>query len=370
MRLAVRLVAMVAGIALTVGLAPATAVVLYPVEPVKPGAPTRDCGWPIVYPLTSNYAWPDTNASYIVQSVVLGPGEKVVLTGRDPRARYWSITTYNAYDRTVLDRVNDASVERKGRGKKAKWTVTVSREASPRDPNSLLAAGDYVPGEFGSNITVIMYRVYLPEKMGYRGGPLPKVTLKHGDGTTQKLEACRPSQIGPPLNPPEQPAMSGVPDYFVRGSGAGIYPSRDTAYVAAEVVYDPSRILVISGRAPTRKQVRYWSLCQNVNAPPLPVVDCASDADVVTRNGRYVIAVVGPGQVPDRSLFPGVTFVEWSNEATPDLPPAFLIMRHILPSPAFAGAIDKVKDGDAATTTMGEYAPIIEQIPLAELSTR
>ena len=370
MRLPVRVLAVASGIALTASLAPASAVVLYPIDPLKQGAPERVCGWPIVYPLTSNYAWPDTNASYIVQSAIIGPGEEVVITGQDPRARYWSITTYNAYDRRVLDRVNDVSVKRKGRGSKATWTVTVSRTDKPRDPNTLLAAGDYVPGQIGSNITVIMYRVYMPEVMGYRGGPLPRVTLKHADGTTQRLKACRPSQVGPPINPPDQPAMEDVPGYFVRGSGDGVYPSRDTAYLAAEVPYDPERILVISGRSPSRKQVRYWSLCQNVNLPPLPVVDCASDAEIIVRNGRYAIAVVGQGQVPDRSLYPDVTFVDWSATQSTDLPPAFLLIRHILPQASFAGAIDKVKDGDAATTTMGEYAPIIEQVTLSELATR
>ena len=85
--------------------------------------------------------------------------------------------------------------------------------------------------------------------------------------------------------------------------------------------------------------------------------------------GRYTIAVVGPGQVPDRSLYPNVTFVEWS-ETAGDPPPAFLIMRHILSSAKFANAIDRVEVGQPASTTMGEYTPMIEHLTLDELSAR
>jgi hypothetical protein len=73
--------------------------------------------------------------------------------------------------------------------------------------------------------------------------------------------------------------------------------------------------------------------------------------------------------VPDRSLYPNVTFVEWS-ESADALPAAFLIMRHILSSAKFQGAIDRVEVGQPASTTMGEYAPVIEHLTLDELSAR
>ena len=127
-----------------------------------PSGADRNCAWPIVYPKGANYAWPDTHAAYINQAVVLAPNEKVVITGRDPKARYWSITTYNFEDRQVIDRVNDVTVKR---AKNGTWTVTVSPQQDPEDPNSLKAAPLPEPGQNGSfkNVTVIMYRDYLSE---------------------------------------------------------------------------------------------------------------------------------------------------------------------------------------------------------------
>jgi hypothetical protein len=355
-----------------VGAAPvANSVVLLPNDE------TRRCAWPIVYPKDANYAWPDTNAAYINQAVLLGPNEKVVITGREPKARYWSITTYNLEDREVIDRVNDVTVKRKGKGASVTWTVTVSPKSNRRDPNSLQAAPLPKRGQAPTmrNVTVIMYRVYLSETGNYTGGVLPTVTLHHASGSkrVERLKPCVGAQIRAPEIPLGLVPAEGVPaDGFVRAEGGRFYPSKDTAYLAAEVPYDPERILVVSGKAPAaRKDVRYWSLCQNVNAGDLPVVACASDRDVRLTDGRYTIAVVGPGQVVDRSAYPGVTFINWtSRTAVGPPPPAFLIMRHVLPAKSFAGSIDRLKLEQPAVPAMGEYAPVIEQVPLADLRAR
>ena len=368
-------VASIATVGLTLATVPAAQSVL-----LLPADPARYCAWSVVYPGAANYAWPDTHAAYINQAVVLGAGEKAVITGRDPKARYWSITTYNLEDREVIDVVNDVNVKRKGTGSSSTWTVTVSPKGNARDPNWLKSADSYTYGtplDF-QKVTVIMYRVYLSETSTYSGGALPTITIHHDDGVKknpERLKTCTASQVGPPDQPLGLEEAVGTPsDYFVRAAGGRFYPSYDTAYLAAEVPYDADSILVVSGRAPVagkgkKSDVRYWSLCQNVNKAPLPVVDCVSDKDITLVGGRYTIAVVGPRQVPDRSLYPNVTFVEWSENAG-DLPPAFLIMRHILSSAKFPGAIDRVEVGQPASSSMGEYAPLIEHLSLDELSAR
>ncbi|MFM9134225.1 MAG: hypothetical protein ACKOT0_02105 [bacterium] len=369
-RAQVRVVVVAIAVMLGLGLVPAAQSVV-----VLPPAPAPRCAWSVVYPLDANYAWPDTNAAYINQAVLLGAGEKVVITGRDPKARHWSITTYNFEDREVIDRVNDATVKRQGKGSKATWTVTVSPKDNPRDPNSLKSAAAYTYGDpvDRKKVTVIMYRVYLSETKGYAGGPLPVITLHHDDGLTkgtERLAPCTTDQVTTPDMPLDLVPAEGVPAQFVRAEGGRFYPSYDTSYLAAQVPYDPSRILVVTGRAPrVPRDVRYWSLCQNVNAGDLPVVDCASDKDIRLRKGRYTIAVVGPGQVPDRALYPGVTFVEWTEptEAPSPVPDAFLIWRNILPAKSFAYAVDKVPLGQPASPTMGEYAPVISHLTLEEL---
>jgi hypothetical protein len=349
---------------------------------VLPNSPDRRCAWPIVYPKGANYAWPDTHAAYINQAVILSPGEKVVITGRDPRARYWSITTYNFLDREVIDRVNDVTVKRQGKGAKATWTVTITPQGNPRDPNVLKAAPLPKPGENGGfqNVTIIMYRVYLSETKGYSGGSLPTVTLHHNnafDGVRQeRLKPCRGNQVRPPDDVPALDTAEGLPaDYFVRAAGGRFYPSYDTSYLAAEVPYDPARILTVTGRAPSvrKKQVRYWSLCQNINREPLPVVGCASDRDVTLTKGRYTIAVVTREQVPvaDRAQYEGVTFLDWgkaNNRGSYN--DALLLFRNILPDRKFRYSAERVPVGKPATSRMGEYAPIIKHVTLEDLRAR
>ena len=361
--------------ALTIGFLPAAHSV-----GVLPADADRRCAWPIVYPQgDANYAWPDTNAAYINQAVVIGPNEKVVITGRDPKARYWSITTYNYQDREVIDRVNDVTVRR---AKNGSWTVTVSPQQNPEDPNSLQAAPVPRPGEDGSfkNVTIIMYRVYLPQRAGYTGGPLPVVTLHHDNAfqgkAVERLKPCVGNQVRPPEERPALEEAVGLPStYFVRAEGGRFYPSYDTSYLAAEVPYDPAKILVVTGKAPSvkRKEVRYWSLCQNINVVPLPVVDCASDSDIKLTKGRYTIAIVTPEQVPvgDRVKYPHVTFIDWGDANGQGVQEdALLLVRNILPNPKFAYSVEKVSIGQPATSTMGEYAPIIEQVPVSELRAR
>lgn len=368
--------------ALLLGLAPAGAVILVPQEPLQPGAPNRVCGWSINYPTDANYSWPDTDAAYFVQSVLLSEGDEVVITGRDPKARYWSIQTYNYEDRQVIDSVNDEQVKRVGKGAKRTWTVTVSTRSSKPGDSRLQGGDPYVVGtpfditKDAKKLTVIIYRVYRSETSSTSGGPLPSVTLRNADGSVVPLKTCLPSQIGPPANPFILDAQPGIPDQFIRADGGRFYPSYDTSYLVAERAYDPDRVLVVTGKAPrVRQDMRYWSLCQNVNRSPLPVIDCVSDRDVTLQKQtrRYTIAVVTQEQVPvaERAKYPGVTFIDWGDvTAQGAYEPALLLFRNILPKASFAQSVAGVPLNAPATSTMGEYAPIIEQVPLSELRAR
>jgi len=368
--------------ALLLGLAPAGAVILVPQEPLQPGGPNRVCGWSINYPTDANYSWPDTDAAYFVQSALISEGDEIVITGSDPRARYWSIQTYNYEDRQVIDSVNDQQVKRIGKGAKKTWSVTVSTKPSKPGDSRLQAGDPYVVGtpfditKDAKKLTVIIYRVYRSETATPSGGPLPSVTLRNADGSVVSLKTCLPSQIGPPANPFILEAQPGIPDQFVRADGGRFYPSYDTSYLVAERAYDPNRVLIVTGKAPrVRQDMRYWSLCQNVNRSPLPVIDCVSDRDVVLSKStrRYTIAVVTPEQMPvaARANYPGVTFVEWGKATDQgSYESALLLFRNILPRASFAYAVDKVGINQPASTTMGEYAPVIAQVPITELRAR
>jgi hypothetical protein len=383
MRSVVRsLAALVGSGALILSLAPAQALLLVPVQPVEPGGPNRFCGWPINYPADANYSWPDTDAAYFVQTAFLEAGEELIITGRDPKARYWSLQTYNYRDRAVIDSVNDEQVKRVGKGAKRTWTVTVTTSPSRTGDNTLQGAEPFVPPEGrlpdldneAHQLTVLIYRVYRSETASPGGGPLPTVSIKTKDGRRQALKPCASNQVGPPDNPVVLERQPDVPADFVRAPDGPFYPSYDTSYLVAQRAYDPEKVLVVTGKAPrVRKDLRYWSLCQNINIRPLPVVDCVSDRDVTLTKGRYTIAVVTPEQVlvADRAKYRGVTFIEWGDvNAEGVREDALLLFRHILPKPAFRQSVKNVRPGQPATSTMGEYAPVISQVPLSELAAR
>jgi hypothetical protein len=341
---------------------------------VTPTDPDRRCGWPIVYPGDANYAYPDTSAAYFVQAAILAPGDEIVVTGKDPKARYWSLQTYRFSDSTLLDSVNDVTVRRVGRGASATWTIRIVAPAADtsRDPNVLRGAAAFKPGDpFGSNITVVMYRVYASTTATTSGGALPQVTLKDAaKRTTERLTTCRPSQVGPPENRPVLEPAEGVGMNFVRGAAARFYPSADTAYLVAQAPYQAENILVMTGKAPrTPSEVRYWSVCQNINEGDLPVVDCVRDSEIKTnRAGRYAIAIVGEGQIPEeeRRFYPGVTFLEWGDTSGVDVHDAFLLYRNILPNPRFRFAASKVPSAKRADRFIGEYAPRLTSVPIAQ----
>jgi hypothetical protein len=162
----------------------------------------------------------------------------------------------------------------------------------------------------------------------------------------------------------------GVGMNFVRGAAARFYPSADTAYLVAQAPYQAENILVMTGKAPrTPSEVRYWSVCQNINEGDLPVVDCVRDSEIKTnRAGRYAIAIVGEGQIPEeeRRFYPGVTFLEWGDTSGVDVHDAFLLYRNILPNPRFRFAASKVPSAKRADRFIGEYAPRLTSVPIAQ----
>jgi hypothetical protein len=335
--------------------------------------PDRGCAWPIIYPGTANYAYPDTNAAYFVTAAILGKDDRITINGIDPKARYWSMQTYRFSDSTLLDAVNDATVRRTGKNKQWAIQVVHPSKANPRNPNILTGAGAFDGVTFGSNLTVIMMRVYVSGTKSASGGALPTVTLRSGtgrDATVRTLKTCRGDQITPPDNRPALEPAEGATDRFVRAGAERFYPSADAVYLGAQQSYDPDSILVVSAKAPrVPRDVRYWSLCQNVNEGDLPVVDCLRDSQVdLDSRGFFRIAVVAAEQIPRRewAAYPDVDFLRWSAATTGPLPDAFLIFRNLLPRKGFVGSVARVPVNAFADEHIGAHAPIITMMSRAE----
>ena len=374
----------------------------------------RDCFWQ-GGTRSTNIAYPDLGARYWVSSFPLPPGAELILKGRYPHARYMSFNVYDAAAQPT-DGVADVDVAPDPGStnpfppgaqrdlEKRDYTLRVVAGARPerREPNTvyLNAAGQ------GTPVGVIMYRVYvaddgrdpaggagLPEvSMRLPGGQVldqPLVCQSRADtGANQAVEAFHAGTDGPDsANPTSEDPIrwEAFFNYFQAfsypagatpaGSGRAVLPrdklggflsNVDNAYTLATSNRGIGPVVVLEGRAPatprTRDgrrvmeggQVRYWSLCENEFASQR-VIDCVYDEQVLTdAAGRFTVVMSEPGERPANARAEcGVNWIAWG--AQPD---GLLILRHMLPSPGFAQAIQRVSEPGTEQAVIGEYLPV------------
>jgi hypothetical protein len=63
-----------------------------------------------------------------------------------------------------------------------------------------------------------------------------------------------------------------------------------------------------------------------------------------------------------------VNFLSWSAQTGPNQPDAFLLYRNLLPKKSFAGAVTRVPYGQFAEEYIGDYAPRLESMTIAEFN--
>ncbi|MBP1158913.1 hypothetical protein JOE46_001072 [Rhodococcus sp. PvR099] len=382
--------------------APAMAARAAPAGPESPA-----CAWRFMSNETVlNVAFPDANATYWVLPYALGGDDRIELSGDYPAARYFSLNTYGTDLNTVDTLRDDQIVPDRGSGNPfvdpspagspesaGRWHATVVPGEADHALNQIRAlpagaASQTVPMGF------LIIRVYVPDDVASPPGgvPLPAVALVLNNGaTTIPISTC-PAAFDPAdaTNGPMGQAMEATFDRLIAGaaSGAfpgnvpeatfvnpastsGLFPNGDNKYIGAGLTYQPGRIVVVRGRAPTfpdtregvpvtepGQQVRYWSMCQNDQVSPYPVVACAADFQTnLDARGYYTYVVAVPEDVPAAAASdPTVTVLPWGST---EVPKKVLFLRHMLPSPAFypqSVQASQAANSDPATT-MGEYYP-------------
>jgi hypothetical protein len=339
---------------------------------------------------TFNVAYPDATATYFGIKYQMVSGQRLILNGTYPYARYISLHTYNLqgsdYDHLADTRiVPDAGSDNPFTNTAAssdpalrKWTVTVNPDAAPTDGANL----DNVIATPTSG--TIFLRVYVPDNPSDQAGgvPLPSVSVKSTDGTVTPLGQCSApapdtslvdliNLFGPATDvPPSDPPVFKRPLTV-----AGIYPNRDNAYLASIAAYQPGKVIVVRGKAPTTpdtqagqsaatpSQLRYWSFCTNEYRKPYPVSFCAVDHEApLDGSGFYTIVVSTPAERPANATVPnGVTWVDWGSTSTNLL----MAFRHMLPAPAFTETVKNVAPGQLASEVMGDYTPVAVTCPVA-----
>lgn len=361
------------------------------------GPEAAGCSWGVKSnPDAVNIAYPDLDATYWAHEFVPVSGERLVIRGQYPAARYFSFHVYDS--RAVpLDSAYDARIApdpggsnpflgkpRPGSG--SSYTEYVDFKAAPANPapNTVYVGVASSPGN-PAPLATLMYRVYVPNGPAdpAGGAPLPQLTLEAEDGTVlQSYGSCASSAIptGGQLNeeiansnyPPGAPTppIEGAtnPPTWSRaltGKLIGVFANQQNAYLATTISRQYGEIVVIHGRAPTfpntrtgdppyaRRQVRYWSMCEN-NKESTRVISCAADYNAAIQHHYYTYVISDPGVRPaNATAGNGVTWLPWGGI----FPSGYLIYRNLLPAPTFAQAVQNVGEGSSPQAVMGPYFP-------------
>jgi hypothetical protein len=408
-------------------------------QAVQWASTTPSCGWPIAANAQTisadsavNIHNPDTASDYWLMPFTVEANSSITLSGRYPDSRYMSLAVYSSQgtafttngDPSTLtdyhiapdrDSVNPWQHPARPGGR---FTITLRSDVAPRQVNALpIAPVGTAPGSIG----LLFYRVYAAH--GNPGTvPLPAINLTT-DGVAQHVRDC-PVTNNPSANamtqalhvlglettssgttttttsPPAAPGAPGAPGKlapFARyPTGTGGTVDTDTAYLSATVVPPQNDdVLVIHAKAPTTptgsapspwpqhgEDLRYWSLCSDLQPSPTPVVvnrlpdgkvdeGCRDDSQIaVDGQGYYTIAVGTESQRSAIERIRGVTFLPFSS-AEPTLAHK-LYMRNMVADPAFGEAIQDVPaDGNpaSAAAVMGSFYPQAAFCSLATLAT-
>ena len=316
----------------------------------------------------SNFAYPDTGATYWHAKYSLPKDATLKLKGEYPSARYMSFNSYRQdaspafalKDKDIIanmDSINPFIQGAQRNSNKRGYEIELANGEAPIIPlNNTLY--DYAQDNGES---LLLYRVYVPDKgrdsTGGVGLPTPELTLGNGQVLTGQavcdtLKSDQalikipfvPEQTYANLrqnNPAKQnPVWRAVYNiqFSLRCGFLGqcdgnpvrqvsFYANLDNQYVGTYIDRDIKPIAVIRGKIPkvpstvngnevfdeSDAQVRYWSMCQNEYYSQ-KVTGCLYDEQVtINPDGYYTIATSLPSDRPNNVTEEcGVGYLPWS----------------------------------------------------------
>jgi hypothetical protein len=372
------------------------------------------CAWPVEVSMDAlNIAYPDKFAAYFVMPYMLGADRSLILEGTYPEARFMSLTTYYGVGVPgqaveVLGWMRDTHIvpdagsanpvvdpDAPDDPAQRRWTARVSGTApvDPDNPSDAIMGGEgnvlvAHPEGAEDQLGLLVVRVYVPDDVADPTGGvgLPTLTLEDESGAQRELPTCSADEeavwsdlIGqlvrqavtsaPSL--PMPPGADAQPDW-VESPVPGLGPNPDNRYLMAPAVWEPGRIVVIRGQAPTfpdtaagesaadPTDLRYWSFCTGANdvTEGYATADCVPDYAIpLDADGVYTVVVSQPEDRPANATEDnGVAWLQGADPSQPDL----LVLRHMLPSDGYfdqsVWAVPELTPG-AAEPVMGPYFP-------------
>jgi hypothetical protein len=244
----------------------------------------------------------------------------------------------------------------------------------------LLAATPNFLSLSGDRLGWIIYRIYVPNNgENQQGGvDLPAVTLVAHDGSQLALSPCTKRDLSSLADNGYSNVIAAItqiladaeetggnesvtcaPDevaFAIPKVTGGYFPNPANKYIAApDLCYQSDRVVVVSGKAAgfpdtyngapvwqpadqfSQIDLRYWSLCNNNQQKPYPVVQCAADWQTgIDEQGYYTyIAAETEGGKQPTWLPAGVTWLPWGSKTANNI----LILRNMIPSSNFHQAV-------------------------------
>jgi hypothetical protein len=266
---------------------------------------------------------PDANSDYYLGGFGTKNHARTIITGKVPKARYWSFTAYPIPADGAVTHVHDTDVVQS----RGRYTVTIAASCS-HIKGTCLATSNAEPAG------IVVLRLYVPADLngkGTGGVALPTIAYTNGAGSPLSLvqasgthtiqnalsayrneHGALPTELTrryPPAPPAPTPVVDPAPRAVI-SRGVGKFNNPDNVY--EHVHYTTTRgDLVVSAKPPTyqsdsfRKlnrlarpakkapQVRYWSLC--IVLKDLHTGACLRDEQVrlPARSERFT-AIVAP----------------------------------------------------------------------------
>ncbi|MFN9487430.1 MAG: hypothetical protein ACK6BM_12395 [Cyanobacteriota bacterium] len=420
---------------------------------LKNEQPIPGCAWLVKSNIAmSNWALPNQATTYWSHPYKIQEGEKLVLLGKFPgnkhqATRFFSLQTYDKFGVSV-DTLFDGQIAPLKPGQPNPYTPKgalnpvygrymieiLPAQAGRKGPNQMWGYPQQAPGASAEVPYGVLMLRYIgapdqtvneakygpgPGEFGGAGGqggvPLPSLFLVDRTNSWRPIRLCLPA-VRAAFARDSDPGRLALPlvsyqqagPVFVRpASTDGVFPNDANAYLTAQANYKPDVALLLEGRVPRtpnslagqapgspNQQLRYWSICVNENAYPIPLTQpegCLDDQQVLHapgRKGDRFLALVVRESDLKRAFTPqerqelrkaGVFVLNWFTEdennpaATPTSSPITLLLRNVPsgrkhdPFQSQAGNVPAGSPPAVAQRVMGDYAVSIRQVPLRDV---
>ena len=373
-----------------------------------PTAPVLHEAFPDADTTHLNVLYGELDAHYWQSFERIPSGGYIEYHGQFPHARFMSFTNYGGglravgglYDAEIVPDPGSQNPFLPGADRRAepRWFTVrfVDGQAPPKAERP--ANTFYRINEDGSNQSnrlapTVTLRIYTPDRgTGVTGGvPLPTITVVDAEGNRTPLPACPEGGLpdvgvdeslanagtGEPLpsapggeatGPPVWRKFTGYGSAATGGDSpvgsGGFGDNHEQAYIHTTFDKTQGEVLVFRGRAPTyvptwddvavmgEAQLRFWTMCTYGAATN--GYDCRRDETVpLDGDGFYTYVISTAASRPSNAIEQcGVAWLP----AGPTTE-ARVILRHLLPAPGFAQAIQNVEFG-REIEMMGEYYPL------------